>query len=366
MNIAISQSALVRELGLLSVVIDRKVTIPILAGVKMTADESGELHCVATNVDNALTVRFQADAVARHGSSILPLDTLLGLAQRFPAGSCTLDATKAAGTLSANGSSARLPLFDAADYPTIPAPSERAASVSSSVLLDLIARVRYAMGESTYYPAGAHCAVTVDAVALAATDSYQIAIAKGAADSVREPLAFSIGDRAWDALVKVLKHEDDDTLVAIAAAEGKVWFSTPTRTLGCRQFDKVFPQVERVIPTTFTWTVTVPTAPLRDALRRHLVVATVEGRRAVFTVTGGALTLKTETVSGTAEDAIALTDAPDTSAPFALNVQFLLNAVEAVNTAAMTLSWSDGIRSVVCHPADAPDRLTATIATMRT
>lgn len=65
MRVTVNQAELVRHLQLLSAVIDRKQTIPILSGAMLTVGD-GVLGFAGTNLDNALQMWTTAglDAVA--------------------------------------------------------------------------------------------------------------------------------------------------------------------------------------------------------------------------------------------------------------------------------------------------------------
>lgn len=361
MKLTIEQGAFLRELELLAAITDRRVTIPILAAVDLAA-EGGEVRCAATNLDDALTVRCPA-VVAGAGRSLVTLDTLTGLLQRFPSGECAVEDVKGAVSIQANGSRAQLSTWPADDYPLIPAPAEAAGSLRASEVLALIGHVRHAMGASSYYPAGAHCAIDAGTVRLAATDSYRVAVASRSMDATVS-LSFGLSDRSWNALAKMLKADAADARVSIAAHENFVWWMTPTRTLACRRFDKDFPQYERVLPKEFAFTVTIQVEPLRAALRRHLVLATQERTRTDFAVSKGHLSLSSETSRGAAEDDVPV-EGEAGGPSFILNPRFALDALDALDADHVEWSLSKDGRAVRCRPADAPDAVTTMISTMR-
>lgn len=365
MKITFQQAALLRELQLLSSVVDRKATIPILAGVKLTALSTGELSCLATNLETALHSRTSA-TVSASGSVVAPLDVLTGLLQRFPPGECAFEMVNGLrAILSVNGSSAKIAMFAVEDFPQVPVTAGSAARVPASVLIELIARTRHAMGETSYYPAGAYCSIGDGRIRLAATDSYRIAVASSPLTSPGEAAAFGLSDRAWDAIAKMLHDETDDAPIAIAANEDRASVSTGLRTFTARVFDKKFPSYERLIPKEFAVTLAMDAEPVRAILRRHLVLTTLESSKVKWAFSQGSLVLTSDTVKGSCEDAVPATSTLATAAPFWLNPRYALDTVEALKAERIEVSLSKDGRTTIWHPLTAPDRMTAMISVMK-
>lgn len=363
MKIAVSRAAFLRELQLLTAVVDRKTTIPIIQGVKITTTSSGEIACVATDLEIALDAHLCSQAVANSGSTVVPLETLLGLVQRFPDGDLALESiNELAVTLSVAGTSVKVPTFPVEDFPTVPTPTDATATIKAAYLIDLIERARFAMGSSAYYPSGAFCVIEANQIRLSATDAHQIVTAVHDATASADA-AFGLTDKAWDVLAKLLR-EDEDAPVSFAASENHVWWSTAGHTLSCRLIDRTFPKYERIIPTVLAFTVTLDAGALRDVLRRQLVLATMGSCKVTLQFADGRLGITSKTERGEARDAIDVEGSTDYEKAFALNPKYALSAVEALRSERVRLSLAKDGRAVVWHAADAPDQMTATSSVM--
>lgn len=358
MKVTIQRDVLARELSLLAGVIDKKVTIEVLAGVKLDASKSS-LCLTATNIDNTLSVRCDAE-VGKAGQALVPADTLLALSQRLHDGPCSLALDGGVVRVSLNGSRSSVPAMPLHEFIETPDEVGDVIELSVTGMADLIRRTRYAMGYSTFFPAGAHFKVADGSAVLAATDSYQIVSATMPAPP--GSVAFSLSDRGWDALGKALKEEDSDGVVGLTAAENRVTWRLPTRTLTCRRMDRAFPDYQRIIPKDESVSMVLSASALKDILRRHLVFITADTKRTYFTFDAGTLSIRSQTAKGVAEDALAVEG--EGAANFMLMSQYALNALDAVADERVRLSISKDGRAALWRMADEPDRMTAFVATM--
>lgn len=365
MNVTFQRAEFLRELRLLSVVVDRKATIPILAGTRLEALSSGDLACVTTNLEISLSARFALETVTRQGVAVVPIETLMGLTQRFPAGACVLDATAVSAKLSSNGSSAKLPTWAAEDFPAIAAPTAPLVSVPVTAMLRLIASARHAMGHSAHYPPGGHCDINDGQMRLAATDGHRIASASCGIGDSPASAQFGISDRAWDALAKVLSEEPGTAKVAIARNENVVWFSTEMHTLAVRVFDRAFPKFERVIPKEMAFAVSVNASVLSAALSRHLVLTSIDNCKVTIRFEKDRMVIASQTPRGGAEDVVAAEQAPDKADDVGINPRYLVAALEALSADRINFAVSTNGSVVVCRDVAAPDRMMALISTMR-
>src|SRR5688500_8722004 len=139
MKFTVSRGVLVQELQLLSLVIDRKPTIPILDHVLVSGSPDGGVTVAATNLDIALITRFAGAVAANVGRTALPAPTLLGLAQRLPDGEVDIDVSGAHAAVRVGTVKARVPTMDADDYPALLEAPPPTFTVSAAELASTIA-----------------------------------------------------------------------------------------------------------------------------------------------------------------------------------------------------------------------------------
>jgi len=82
MELVLRKADLLRELQLLQGIVERKITIPMLANVRIEAD-GGEIRMVATDLEVGLRSRCDA-SVARGGVVTIPAKKLFEIVKNLP------------------------------------------------------------------------------------------------------------------------------------------------------------------------------------------------------------------------------------------------------------------------------------------
>ena len=360
MQITISQVDLLRELTILAAVIDRKVTIPVLAYCHVqTADDA--IIATAPDLSNTLQTRVAAK-LEGEGRALLPVQTLLGLIQRLD-GPITIGVDGAGATVSAGGSLTRIPLAKAEDFPGIKEPEPPAISLPAGALLSMVHRTRFAMKAMPTKPySGARCEIDGTAMRLVALDGYQLAVFTRPGGVAEPGIAFTMAEKSWGALEKWLGIEDATTEVSVGASADQAWWRTPTRSLACRLVDAEYPSYARMVPAKATISVSVSVEECVDTLRRHLIFSTAESTKVVFTLSRGELRVVTDTRVGHTEDAIAIDGFDGEAMTVAMNPRYALNALEAIGGARALLQLKD--TKAIWRPANPEDQMLALISTM--
>src|SRR3954468_5310839 len=84
MKLSIERAGLLRSLGHVQNVVERRTTIPILSNVKLQAQD-GTLGLTATDMDLSLAAREPAD-VAEHGAATVAAHLLFDIVRKLPDG----------------------------------------------------------------------------------------------------------------------------------------------------------------------------------------------------------------------------------------------------------------------------------------
>src|SRR6202162_5538383 len=183
MKLTIERAALLRALGHVQSVVERRNTIPILSNVLLRA-ESGELALSATDMDLEIVAGVSVEA-GRQGATTAPAHTLYDIVRKLRAGAqIELESAgdKGAMTLRSGRSTFTLACLPPEDYPLM-AGGDLAHSftLSAAELKRLIDRTRFAISteETRYYLNGIffHAAKTNDVAMLraVATDGHRLA-----------------------------------------------------------------------------------------------------------------------------------------------------------------------------------------------
>ncbi len=155
MKVTIERAALLRSLGHVQSVVERRNTIPILANVLIEA-ENDRLSLTATDLD-LIIVETVPSEVAQAGASTAPAHTLHDIVRKLPEGAQVELATSADGgqlELTCGRSAFTLQTLPRDDFP-MPAESELPSSfqLAAAELRRIVDKTRFAISteETRYY-----------------------------------------------------------------------------------------------------------------------------------------------------------------------------------------------------------------------
>ena len=119
MKATIERATLLKGLGHVQSVVERRNTIPILSNVLIEAEEDGGLRLMATDLDLQINERVEAN-VTEPGATTVPAHTLFDIVRKLPEGS-QVELTAAEGKMQVNAGRSRFNLstLPRDDFPVI-------------------------------------------------------------------------------------------------------------------------------------------------------------------------------------------------------------------------------------------------------
>ncbi|PWB82580.1 MAG: DNA polymerase III subunit beta, partial [Methylocystaceae bacterium] len=255
MKVTIERAALLRALGHVHRVVERRTTIPILANVLIDA-KAGALLLKATDLDLEITERAAAD-VAQDGATTLPAHTLYDIVRKLPEGAqVSLEATGEQGQLLLRSGRSRFHLqsLPESDFPDVTSGDfSHRFSLPPADLKKLIEKTQFAISseETRYYLNGIFLHSTeVEGHLLlraVATDGHRLARVELPAPAGSAGMPGVILPRKAVAEIQRL-GEDAQGAVAIELSTNKMRFSFGETVLTTKLIDGTFPDYGRVIP----------------------------------------------------------------------------------------------------------------------
>lgn len=260
MKLTIERAALLRSLGHVQSVVERRSTIPILSNVLLRA-KGNELALAATDMDLEI-VESAAAEVYQAGGVTAPAHTLFDIVRKLPDGaSVELESSEATGvlTLRAGRSVFRLPALPVADFPQLSGGElPFRFHLGASDLRMLIDRTRFAISteETRYYLNGIYLHAVQERTAhgdqfllrAVATDGHRLARMDIAQPEGAAGMPGVIVPRKVVNEVRKLIDEAAD-VVEISVSTNKIRFAVDTAVITSKLIDGTFPDYQRVIPT---------------------------------------------------------------------------------------------------------------------
>jgi DNA polymerase-3 subunit beta len=312
MKITIERAALLRALGHVQSVVERRNTIPILSNVLLKA-ENGRLHLSATDMDIEV-VEVVTASVAREGRTTAPAHTLYDIVRKLRDGAeveLDVQAERNLLLLRSGRSTFQLACLPAEDYPVMSGGQfGHEFPLAAAELKSLIDRTRFAISteETRYYLNGIYLHVAkngeVPVLRAVATDGHRLARVEILLPEGATGMPGVIVPRKTVMELRKLLDEVEES-VTVALSETKIRFDFGDGVLSSKLIDGTFPDYDRVIPATNDKVLEVDAKSFAEAVDRVSTISNEKSRAVKLAVNQGTLTLSAASPeNGTATEEI--------------------------------------------------------------
>jgi DNA polymerase III subunit beta len=360
MKLTIERAALLRSLGHVQSVVERRNTIPILSNVLVDAVGEG-LTLTATDMDLAIVETVPAE-VATRGATTVPAHTLYDIVRKLPEGAQIALETSADGgqmSLRAGRSRFTLATLPKEDFPAVGSDNlPHKFDVPAGELRDLIDRTRFAISteETRYYLNGIYLHAaggkkkTLRGVA---TDGHRLARVEFALPDGADGMPGVIVPRkAVGEIVKLI--EGADGAVHIDLSDTRISVSIGSVLLTSKLIDGSFPDYERVIPSANDKTMKVDCKSFAEAVDRVATISSEKSRAVKLALSAGTLTLTaTSPESGTAQEEVEI-EYDGQPLEIGFNARYLVDIAQQIRGEIATFALADAASpTLVRDPGDA-------------
>ena len=361
MKLTIERAALLKALGHVQSVVERRTTIPILSNVLLRAEAAG-LALSATDMDLEIVERVPA-RIEREGRTTAPAHTLYDIVRKLREGAqVELEALgdRSEMVLRSGRSPFTLACLPAEDYPVMSAGElVHHFALSAAELRMLIDRTRFAISteETRYYLNGIYLHATknneVPVLRSVATDGHRLARIEMVLPEGAAGMPGVIVPRKTVIELRKLVDEGDNE-VQVALGDTKIRCAIGEAALTSKLIDGTFPDYDRVIPTGNDKMLEVPCKEFAEAVDRVSTISTERSRAVKLAIDRGSLTVSaTSPENGTAIEELEVRY-QSTPIEIGFNSRYLLDITEQIEGEAALFAMSDAASpTVVRDSADA-------------
>ncbi len=340
MKITIERAALLKALGHIQSVVERRNTIPILSNVLLEASSAkggaGKLALTATDMDVAFVETVAAE-IAKPGTATVQAHTLYEIVRKLPEGSqvgLEWSAEKGQVALRAGRSSFGLAALPADDFPKMAAGElPHAFEIGAGDLKTLIDKTRFAISteETRYYLNGIylHAASSngVKVLRAVATDGHRLARIEMPLPDGAENIPGVILPRKTVMELRKLIDEAQGA-VQVTLSDTRVRFAFGDAVLVSKLIDGAFPDYERVIPSGNDKAMEVDRRLFAAAVDRVATISTEKSRAVKLALSKNLLTLTANSPdAGTASEEIEIAY-QGAALEIGFNARYLLDIAE--------------------------------------
>jgi DNA polymerase III subunit beta len=356
MEFSASKEDLVRELGLIQGIVERKNTIPILSNVLIQAERDG-VEMAATDLDVGLRCRLPAE-VRKSGALTLSAKKLFEIVRAVDDRQIEVkELENSWASITSGRAYFKIVGLSKTEFPSLAEPPASGfTSLAGSTLSELIHKTSFAItaDDSRYFLNGARLELTDTDLRMVATDGHRLAFV-----SVARPrdgggnVSAIVPKKTLLELLKILGEGESE--VSFAKGDNHLFFRIGDRLLVSKRVDDQFPAYDKVIPQGNDKKVTCATAELSGAIRRVSLLANERSRAVKFGIESGRIEISSQNPElGEARETIEATyQGPALQVGF--NGQYLLDFLNATGSAEVSFELKDDSSQGLLRPAAAED-----------
>ncbi|WP_373378920.1 DNA polymerase III subunit beta [Cupriavidus nantongensis] len=274
-----SRDNLLRPLQIVSGIVERRHTLPILANLLIRKSGSN-VSFLSTDIEIQITTHAECGVGSDSVATTVAARKLLDILRAMPDGDVALSLNDKRMTVQSGKSRFALQTLAAEEFPTVAEASEFNASVSlpQKTFKHLLAMVHFAMAQQDirYYLNGMLLVVEGKKVMAVATDGHRLAYCgveletEAAGVGARQEVI--IPRKTILELQRLLEDNDDPVTVQLAANQVKFTFANIE--LISKLVEGKFPDFQRVIPKGYKNAFAIDRVQLQQALQRTAILTT--------------------------------------------------------------------------------------------
>jgi DNA polymerase III subunit beta len=372
MKLTIERGALLKALGHVQSVVERRNTIPILSNVLLRVDAGdggGVLTLSATDMDLEIVEQVPS-RIERAGRTTAPAHTLHDIVRKLREGAqIEIEASgeRSAMVLRSGRSTFTLACLPPEDYPVMESGDLAYNFTLTAVeLRSLVDRTRFAISteETRYYLNGIYLHTTkndeVPVIRAVATDGHRLARVEMVMPEGAAGMPGIIVPRKTVIELRKLVDESEDE-IQVSLSETKIRFATGEATLTSKLIDGTFPDYDRVIPSNNDKILEVKCKDFAEAVDRVSTISTEKSRAVKLAIVpganGGSLAVSaTSPENGTAVEEI---DATYLAEPIEIgfNSRYLLDITAQIDGEGAQFAMSDSASPTIVRDRADPSAL---------
>jgi DNA polymerase-3 subunit beta len=347
-----TRDALLKPLQVVSGIVERRQTLPILANILVRKD--GErVSFTATDLEIQIQTSADIGAGKDAAATTVAARKLVDILRALPESDVALSLSNKKLAIASGKSRFNLQTLAAEEFPTV-AQAEFTAdfTLPASTFKYLLSMVHFAMAQQDirYYLNGMLLVVDGTTVRAVATDGHRLALCEVTKDGASSKIEAIIPRKTVLELSRLLPDTDDPVRVQMAANQVK--FSFGDIELVSKLVEGKFPDYQRVLPAANTKVFAIGREDLMHALQRAAILTTdkFKGVRMVL-ATGSLKITSTNADQEDAQDELEI-DYTGDGLDIGFNVNYLLDVLANLKNEQISFSLGDALGSALITMPD--------------
>ncbi len=368
MYFVISREAILKPLQLVSGVVERRQTLPVLSNVLLSLDPSGELSITGTDLEVELVGRVKVEGTTKPGEITVPARKLVDICKSL-SDDATLEFTVDENKMIIKSGRSRFSLatLPAGEFPnTEEEPGTIELSLSQTALKSLLDGTAFAMAQQDvrYYLNGMLFELAADYLRVVATDGHRLAMQTVAmSNELSEPVQLILPRKGVIELGRLLTGEEAE--ISIVFGRNHVRARTSDTTFTSKLVDGKFPDYNRVLPKGGDKLVIGDRLELKQAFARTSILSNEKYRGIRVLLSNAEMKiLANNPDQEEAEESVSV-DYEGDSLEIGFNVSYLVDVLTVLSSEKVKMTLLDSNSSALLEAADGAGEAVYVVMPMR-
>lgn len=357
MEFIVNHKYFTQALSEVSKAISTKAIIPILSGIKITADQSG-ITLIASN-SNIFIEKFipssmddeQITTTLKAGTIVVPAKYFIEIIKKMPSDIVIKSKNEQTITIQSEEITLNLNGFPANEFPNVPQIDDHAEiQIETKQLIDAFKQTVFAVAKNESRPVltGVHIELDHNKLICAATDSHRLAI-RETLISTNVKANCIVPSATINELLKLMNSNLE--FVSIYLSESHIIFTFGTTTLYSRLIEGKYPNISSLIPNEFQTVINIDKQRMLQGVDRSSLLASEWANNNVNLEIVNESTIK---VSSNASQIGKISETQQIDViqgekqfNISFDGRFMLNALRAIKEETVTLSFSGSMRPIL-------------------
>ncbi|PRT26430.1 DNA polymerase III subunit beta [Bacillus cereus] len=362
MEFIVNHKQFTQALSEVNKAISTKSLIPILSGIKITADQSG-ITLIASNsnifIEKFIPVSIEGEKIAtilKAGTIVVPAKYFIEIIKKMPSDIAIKSKNEQIIKIQSEEITLSLNGFPADEFPNVPLIDNHAEiKVETEQLIEVFKQTVFAVAKNESRPVltGVHIELSNNKFICAATDSHRLAIRETRLSSDVKANCI-VPSATISELLKLMNSNSE--FVYIYLSESHIIFTLGTTTLYSRLIEGKYPNISNLIPNDFKTIINIDRKKILQGVDRSSLLASEWANNNVNLEIINESTIK---ISSNASQIGQISETQQIDAiqgEKQLNIsfdgRFMVDALRAIKEETITLSFGGSMRPILIEAGE--------------
>ena len=357
MKLCVKQSDFAQALATVARAVATRPTLPVLSHVLLQA-EGSHLLMAGTDLEIFITTKIHVQRIDKEGAFTVPAKLLLDFVKALPDEPIEIELHEDTSLqLVCGKNDADIKGIPAQEFPMLPEhPDAPQYYLDAPMLKQALGQVVFTAAEDESRPVltGVYFGLERDKLTLAAADGFRLSVTS-IEQAVETPQSAIVPAKALAELIKLLPNNDDlDETPAcqFSILDSRVHFVIAGFSMDAQLIQGNFVNYQQIIPKSHSIKALVDVALLLSVLKTANIIARSADGLVNLDIGTDRIGISTSAVDTGEYDASVHATVDGKSLTIALNVQYLMQAVQAVDAEFVTMLFNDKAQPVKLESGD--------------